>query len=91
MSVSEKCKKKIMRAADPLKELDLCVELLANSLMSNIFKSSIEESVKDWLAEKSYDVVFGSVSSSVHIDDIKNLFFYPSNDSLCLLCLFVYV
>ena len=65
MSVSERCKERIKRAADPLKELDLCVEPLTNSLMSNIFKSTIDESVKDWLTEKSYDIVFESVSNSV--------------------------
>ena len=50
---------------DPVKELEACVPQLAKSILDGIFKNSVEESVKDWLVEKTYDVVFDSITDSV--------------------------
>ncbi len=60
-----KCKDRIKTSAEPMRELNNCVDTHIMPKIMNFFKGPIEETVKDILIEKTYDQVFTSVISSV--------------------------
>lgn len=69
---SKKCEDYIKNAVDPVKELGSRVSPLVSTILDGIFKNVVEEFVKDWLVEKTYDVVFNSISNLVKIQKYVN-------------------